>query len=118
MYECESGFNKCVTDNCGNLSTSRVSAETQTDSCLPVSSNGTDSIVSQSISSKLLPEKQTWLERRAMNLYREERRERERLQVALVKEKERSMFTKSLQLPSSMYLNEEEVILEAEFSAV
>ena len=118
VHECESGFNKCVTDNNGNLSTSRVSAETQTDSCLPVSSNGTDSIVSQSNSSRLLPEKQTWLERRAMNLYREERRERERLQVALVKEKERSMFTKSLLLPSNMYLNEEEVILEAEFNAV
>ena len=101
--ECESGTNKCVTDNSGNLSTSRVSAETQTDACLPISLNGTDSIVNQSNSSRLLPERQTWLERRAMNLYREERRERERLQVALVKEEKRSVFTKSLQLPSNMY---------------
>ena len=71
--ECESGFNKCVTDiNSGNLSTSRVSAETQTDTCLTIGSNGTDSIASQTNSCRLLPEKQTWLERQAMNLYREE----------------------------------------------
>ena len=62
--ECESGFNKRVTDiNSGNLSTSRVSAETQTDTCLPIGSNGIDSIASQTNSCRLLAEKQTWLER-------------------------------------------------------
>ena len=62
-----------------------------------------DILQSKNISEKLRYKK-------VINLYRNERMERQNLTECLVKEKEMSKYSKSLQLPSSMYLEEDELI--------
>ena len=54
--------------------------------------------------------------KRVINLYRNERMERQNLNECLVKEKEMSKYSKSLQLPSSMYMQEDEDPLSKTYS--
>ena len=58
--------------------------------------------------SELVPESIRY--RKAINLYRNERMEREKLQDSLDKEREFSKYGKTLQLPCSIFLNEDELV--------